>query len=129
MRLMTCRNARALASMMSVLTARPVMTRPLYSASTLGLALGVLADRHAADAVVAQLHLDAGDALDGLEHRVDRAVAEAGVAEDGAVLVPQADRRRRDRRRAGVAGDRLQRPHAPGRVWICASASASMSAS
>ena len=34
MRLMTCRKARALASMMSVLTARPVMVRPLYSAST-----------------------------------------------------------------------------------------------
>ena len=32
-RLITCRNASALASMMSVLTARPVIFRPLYSAS------------------------------------------------------------------------------------------------
>ena len=54
------------------------------------LALGVLADRDAADAVIAQLHLDAGDALDRLEDGVDRAVADGGVAVDRAVLVPQA---------------------------------------
>ena len=34
----------------------------------------------------------------------------AGVADDGAVLVPQADGGRRDRAGAGVAGDRLERP-------------------
>src|SRR5262249_2773481 len=34
MRLITCKNASALASMMSVLTPRPLITRPSYSAST-----------------------------------------------------------------------------------------------
>ncbi len=52
MRLITCRNARALASMMSVLTARPEIDLPWNSASTLRLALGVLADRDAAHAVI-----------------------------------------------------------------------------
>ena len=54
MRLMTCRNARALASMMSVLTARPRHDPAVVLGLDVRLALGVLADRDAADAVVAQ---------------------------------------------------------------------------
>ena len=44
----------------------------------LGLPLRVLADREALDHVVAELDVDAGDALDGLEDGIDRAVADAG---------------------------------------------------
>jgi phosphatidylglycerol:prolipoprotein diacylglycerol transferase len=46
----------------------------------LRLALGVLVGGDAVDAVIAQLDIDAGDTLDGLEDGVDRAVAGAGLA-------------------------------------------------
>ena len=45
---MTCKKARALASMISVLTARPRRTRPLIFGLDTRFALGVLADRDAA---------------------------------------------------------------------------------
>ena len=124
---------QALASITSVFTARPEIVRPLIVRLNMRFALCVFADRHAADAVIAQRHLDAGNAFDGFEHRVHGAVAETGLAVDGAVLIPQADDGRRDRRRAGVASDRLQRPDRRPRfadaAVNCASASTSMSAS
>src|SRR5579884_2488196 len=72
-----------------------------------GFALGVLADGHAAHPVIPQLHLNASDLLYGFEHSIDRAVAEACLADDGAVLMPQTHRRGGDGSRASVAGDRL----------------------
>src|SRR6185437_10975575 len=74
------------------------------------LALGVFADRHAAHPIIAQLHLDAGNLLDGLEYRINGTIAETGLTDDGTVLMPQTHRRRWDRRRAGVARHGLQRP-------------------
>src|SRR5205814_2209428 len=54
------------------------------------LALSVFAGRDAADAVVAQLDLDAGDALDAGEDGIDRAAAHHRLPDDGAVAPPQA---------------------------------------
>src|SRR5689334_1509070 len=68
------------------------------------LALRVLADRDALDLVVAQLAGDTGDALDGLEDGVDRAVAAAGLLVARAVLLLQRDGGRGER--AGAARGR-----------------------
>src|SRR5438046_3151231 len=62
-----------------------------------GLALGVLADRNAADVIVADLDVDAGDPLDGLEDRVHRAVADDGLAMNLALVLPETDGCRGDR--------------------------------
>src|SRR5262249_379839 len=84
----------------------------------LGLALRILSNGDAANAVITQLHLDAGDAFDALEDGVDRAVAGAGVAAQFAVAAPQAHSCRRDRARAGVAGEGVQRPEHRAVVYL-----------
>ena len=81
-----------------------------------GLALGVLADRDAAHRVVAEVDLHAGDALDGLEDGVHRAVADRRLLHPPAVLVAEDDRGRRDRAGAGAGVEALQRPQGRGVV-------------
>src|SRR5512137_1083489 len=75
------------------------------------LALGVLTHGHRLDAVVAELGLDAGDLLDGLEYRVDRAVAGRGVLEALPARLDERDGGGRQGARAGGGGERLQLPH------------------
>ncbi len=54
----------------------------------LSFPLGILADRDAANTVVTEGHFDAGDALHRLEDRVDRPIADCGIFQNGAVLMP-----------------------------------------
>ncbi len=58
------------------------------------LALRVLALGHAPDDELAQVGAHARDPLDGLEDRVDRAVADGGVLNDLAIGTADADRGR-----------------------------------
>ena len=64
------------------------------------LALRVLALGHAPDDELVQVGANARDPLDGLEDRVDRAVADGGVLDDLAVGTANADRGRRQDARA-----------------------------
>ena len=73
------------------------------------LALRVLALGHAPDDELVQVGVDARDPLDGLEDRVDRAVADGRVLDDLAVGAADGDRGRRQDAHAGrrVQADEL----------------------
>ena len=77
-------------------------------------ALRVLARRHVADLEVAQLDLHSGDALDALEDRVHRPVADRGVLDLPSAALLQADRGAGRRPGAGGRLDADQLPAAGG---------------
>ena len=94
--------------MMSVEAARPRKVRSSLSTSSSSVTSpwASLPCGHAPDGELAEVGGDAGDALDGLEDGVDRAVADGGVLDDLAVGAADADggRRQHARCRPSCAG-------------------------